>query len=65
MITVHLEPENETVTLSRVKTVIGLLGRLDRHSGSVLVIRDGGLLTPDVRLKPGDTVIVRTVVSQG
>ena len=64
-ILVHLEPEGKSVTLSRANTVLQLFKLLDRRPASALVIRDGGLLTPDVQLRPGDEITLRGVGSTG
>lgn len=65
MITVRIEPENRELTIDRAATVTQLLHKLDRKPGRALVIRDGGLLTPDLNLKDGDHIIVRDVGSRG
>lgn len=65
MITVRLEPENREFELDRASTVLQLLKKVDRKPGRALVIRDGQLLTPDLHLQDGDTVIVRDVGSRG
>ncbi len=63
-VTVTLEPANTTRVVS-AKNVQQLLDALQIRPTTVLVIRDGGLLTPDLKLNHGDRVIVRTVVSSG
>lgn len=65
MITVLLEPENREVTVERARTVSQLLNRVGRKPGRALVIRDGGLLTPDLNLKDGDRITIRDVGSRG
>ncbi|HCU69095.1 MAG TPA: hypothetical protein DGF30_07685 [Desulfomicrobium sp.] len=65
MITVRLEPENRELTVERARTVTQLLHSVGRKPGRALVIRDGGLLTPDLNLKDGDYIIVRDVGSRG
>ena len=65
MITAHLEPEGATRTFEDVRSVLKLLRLLGRRPNTVLVIRDGGLLTPDVMLRNGDVVTVRGVTSRG
>lgn len=65
MLNVRLEPENRELTFDRGYTVMQLLHKLDRKPGRALVIRDGHLLTKDLHVRPGDTVIVRDVGSRG
>lgn len=65
MITVRLEPENKEFTMDRPGTVALLLLKVGRKPGRALVIRDGGLLTPDLNLRDGDHVTVRDVGSRG
>jgi len=60
-----LEPQNETHTMHKVRSVLAVLKRLDIRPTTVLVIREGKLLTPDQRLYHGDHITVRTVVSSG
>jgi sulfur carrier protein len=64
-ILVHLEPEGKSVTLPKANTVLQLLNKLGRRPGTALVIREGGLLTPDVQLLPGDVITLRGVGSVG
>ena len=68
-ITLRLEPENTTLEAPRPKTVIQLLHRLNMRPASCLVIRDKDgkrtLLTPDLRIYPGDVITVRKVTSSG
>ncbi len=64
-IIVRLLPARRTMTLPRPKTVLGLLQRLDIPPGTALVIRDGGLLTPDREILPNDDVTIRIVTSSG
>ena len=64
-ITVRFEPSGKEETMPRVKTVLQLLNKLGVKRGTALVIRDGGLLTPDREILPDDVITVRTVVSQG
>ena len=64
-ITVILEPENQTRILPRPKSVTQLLNRLQLRPTEVLVIRNGGLLTPDREILPGETITLRSVVSRG
>jgi len=65
MITIRREPGNETFTFERLNTVRQLLNRLGEKVNTVLVIRQGRLLTPDVRLQSGDEIVVRSVRSSG
>ncbi len=64
-ITIHLEPQGKTVTMLRPKTVWQLMNRLGLKQCSALIIRDGGLLTRDREVMPGDVITVRSVVSSG
>lgn len=72
-LTVRLEPEGEELTLS-ANTALQLLNRLGKKPTTCLVIREPDpadatakrvLLTPDRKLKPGETLTVRSVVSTG
>jgi sulfur carrier protein len=65
MITVRLEPDCRELQFPKLRTVLQLLHKLGLGQGAVLIIRDGELLTPDRRLAPGDTIIVRRVTSRG
>jgi sulfur carrier protein len=65
MITVRLEPENKEFSMDRPGTVALLLHKVGRKPGRALVIRDGGLLTPDLNLRDGDHITVRDVGSRG
>ena len=65
MITVHTEPDGDTVQFEKLNTVMQLLNRMDRKSTRVLVIRGDELLTVDRRINPGDTIIIRDVISRG
>lgn len=64
-VTITLEPQNETMVMHKARSVHAVLKRLGIRPTTVLVIRDGGLLTPDRHLYHGDEIIVRTVVSSG
>jgi len=63
--TVLLQPEGREFALPRPKTVLQLLRKLDIRPGTALVIREGGLLTQDQRVFPGDHITVRLVTSSG
>lgn len=62
---VTLEPDNVQKTVTKVRSVQGVLNRLGFRYTEVLVIRDGGLLTQDLPVNDGDELIVRTVISRG
>lgn len=64
-ITVHLQPEEVTREMPRVKTVRQLLDALSIRSCTALVARDGELLTPDRQIMAGDSLLVRKVTSSG
>lgn len=65
MITVRLEPEDKVVEFTSLNTVLQLLNRFGLHQTDALVIRDGNLLTQDVRIKKGDEITIRKVISVG
>jgi len=65
MITVRLEPQNQTIEYPKLNTALQLLNKLGLTVNDALVIRGHELLTPDRRLKHGDTIIVRQVASSG
>ena len=65
VVTVLLQPEDKEITLPRPKTAAQLLAALGLRSCAALVARDKELLTPDRRIYPGDTVLVRKVLSSG
>lgn len=64
---VLLQPGETSFDLPRAKAknVGQLLKALDLRPCTALVARDGILLTPDVPLYPGQSVIVRKVMSSG
>lgn len=64
---VLLQPEERQWELPRAKAknVARLLETLGLRQGTAIVARDGILLTPDVPLYPGQTVMVRKVMSSG
>ena len=64
-ITVNLEPQGKSLSMPRPKTVWQLMNRLGLKPCSALIIRDGGLLTRDREIFPGDVITVRSVVSSG
>ncbi|MGX9366288.1 hypothetical protein ACTVJH_09615 [Desulfoplanes sp. PS50] len=65
MVEVTIEPDNIRHSFPKINSVLQLLNRIDRKPGNVLVIREGELLTPDQKIGPSDTLIVRDVVSRG
>jgi len=65
MITVYVEPDNETLTFERHNTVLMLQKRLGLRVNDALIIRGATLLTPDSRLEDGDEIRVRKVISRG
>jgi len=65
MITVYVEPDNETLTIERHNTVLMLQKRLGLRVNDALIIRGSTLLTPDSRLEDGDVIRVRKVISRG
>lgn len=65
MITVFVEPDNETFTFERHNTVLMLQRRLGLRVNDALVIRGDMLLTPDDRLVDGDQIRIRKVTSTG
>lgn len=64
-VTVLLQPEEQSLTLPRPKTVRQLLAALGLAEETALVARNGQLLTPDRHVWPGDALLVRKVASSG
>ncbi len=64
-VTVRLEPAGREIVVPRPKNVLMLLKALDIRRGTALVIRDGGLLTQDREVLPGDVITVKIVTSSG
>lgn len=65
MITVRVTPGDRVLTFDRLNTVLQLLNKLGLGMTDALVAREGVLLTPDRKLRQGDEVTVRVVVSRG
>jgi len=65
MITVFVEPDNQTMTFEKHNTVLMLQKRLGLRVNDALVIRGAMLLTPDDRLNDGDEIRIRKVTSTG
>ena len=66
-VTVQLQPGRSEFELprARAKNVARLLEELGLRQGTAIVARDGILPTPDVPLYPGQTLLVRKVMSSG
>ena len=62
---VLLTLEGREVVVERAKRVSDLLTQLSITEGSVLVIREGRLLTDDERLSRNDEIGFRSVLSGG
>jgi len=65
LVTARLRPPDRTVEVADVERVADLLAKLEVLQGTVLVIRDGALLTSQDRLRDGDSVEVRFAISGG
>lgn len=67
VVAVQLQPGHSVFELPRAKAknVARLLEALGLRQGTAIVARDGVLLTPDVPLYPGQTLLVRKVMSSG
>jgi sulfur carrier protein ThiS len=65
LVTARLRPPDRTVEVADVDRVADLLARLEVLPSTVLVIRDGALLTSQDRLRDGDRVEVRFAISGG
>lgn len=64
-VTVLLQPDEVEISLPRPKTARQLLAALGLEEESALVARAGELLTPDRRIWPGESLLVRVVASRG
>jgi len=65
MVIVHVEPDNQTLSLTRFNTVLMLQRQLGLRVNDALIIRGAELLTPDRHLNDGDEILVRKVTSSG
>jgi sulfur carrier protein ThiS len=65
LVTARLRPPDRTVQVSDVRRVKDLLARLDVLPSTVLVIREGTLLTSEDELHDGDRIEVRFAISGG
>ncbi len=64
-VTVFLELDEKTLTFAKLNTVMQLLNKLGIDRTDALIIRGDELLTTDRKIKPGDTITVRYVISRG
>jgi sulfur carrier protein ThiS len=65
LVTACLRPPDRMVEVADVRRVKDLLARLEVLPTTVLVIRDGALLTSEDELHDGDAVEVRFAISGG
>jgi len=65
LVTARLRPPDRMVEVADVRRVKDLLARLEVLPTTVLVIRDGSLLTGEDELRDGDAVEVRFAISGG
>ena len=65
LVTARLRPPDRLVEVADVRRVKDLLARLELLPATVLVIRDGDLLTSEDELRDGDAVEVRFAISGG
>lgn len=65
MITVHVEPDGNTLEFSSLNTGVQLLNRLGLFHTQALIIRDGELLTWDRKFHDGDIITLKKVTSVG
>lgn len=62
---VRMRNPDREIEIDGTATVQAVLGRLEVHPDSVIVIRGDTLLTRDERLEPDDEIELRPVVSGG
>ena len=65
MVIVKINGQGQPIEYPVLKTVLQLQAKLGLRVNDALIIREGELLTPDRRLRPGDAVEVRMVTSRG
>ncbi len=65
MVIVKINGQGQPIEFPVLKTVLQLQTKLGLRVNDALIIREGELLTPDRRLRPGDAVEVRMVTSRG
>lgn len=65
LVTARLRPPDRIIEVHDVRRVRDLLRALDVLPGTVLVIREGALLTGDDELHDGEQVEVRFAISGG
>ncbi|MDF1515505.1 MAG: MoaD/ThiS family protein [Anaerolineae bacterium] len=61
----HITYRDQHWSFDEALTVLQMLKRVELIPESVLVIRDGSLLTEDQRLQPGDRIKIVSVISGG
>ena len=61
----HITYRNQHWNFDESLTVDQMLRRISLLPESVLVVRDGRLLTEDLRLQPGDEIKIVSVISGG
>ena len=62
---IHLSQPDRTLELQGPKQVKAILKNLDIIPATVLVIRDGGLLTEDEMVRDVHSIEIRSVISGG
>lgn len=62
---VILLPERKELTFAGSRVVSSLLRELGMLPGTVMVIRNDELMTDDERIREGDSVEIRRVISGG
>jgi len=62
---VYLRQKKSTIDVEGDCSVLELLRRLGYSQETVLVLRNGGLVTPDIRLSEEDEVEIIPVISGG
>ena len=62
---IHLRNPSRTLEMDGPISIVSLLGRLDLHRDSVLVIRSGTLVPGDAMLDDRDEIEIRPVISGG
>lgn len=67
LVSIHLQPEEKIIEISRNKArnVKRLLAFLGIKECTAIVVREDTLLTPDVPIYAGDSLLVRKIQSTG